>query len=93
MKGGIPEDKIESYLREFDRLANLQLIEGIPNMEKSNSDFEQWLSKSYPKRQGRLDYMEKHYIPDLDLGLEHFDQFIVERKKLMTGKFAAVLKL
>lgn len=90
---GIPDSKIEAYMDEFDWLANLQLLEGQPNIEKSSKDFREWLEVTYPNPQSRRDYMEKHYIPDVDLSLDNFGQFIAERTKLMTAKFQSLLKL
>jgi len=93
LKRGIPEDKVESYLDGVDYLANLQLLEGLENIEKTDSDFEDWLTRTYPSEQARKDFMNKHYIPDVDLSLGNFEEFTAERKKLMTAKFESLLKL
>ncbi len=93
LKRGISEDKIDTYLDEVDYLANLQLLEGLGNIEKSDKDFKDWLDEKYPGGQERRDFMAKHYIPDVDLSLANFEEFIAERKKLMTAKFASLLKL
>ena len=90
---GISESSLDVYMRNFDYLANLQLLEGIPNIEKSNQDFKEWLFENYPNEQARKDYMNKHYIPDVDLNLDNFETFITERKKLITQKFQSILKL
>jgi len=90
---GIPDSKIEAYLDEFDWLANLQLLEGQPNVEKSSREFREWLEETYPTPQARRDYMEKHYIPDVDLSLDNFGEFIAERTKLMSARFKSLLKL
>ena len=92
-KRGIPDHNLEPFMAEFDYLANLQLLEGVPNIEKSNKDFKEWLDSTCPTPQARRDYMEKHYIPDVDLSLDNFDEFITARTKLMTDKFASLLKL
>lgn len=93
VKLSLSEDKIEFFMTEMDYLANLQLLEGIPNMEKSDRDFKTWLYEKHPNEITRRDYMEKHYIPDIDLSLENFEEFIAERTKLMTDKFIEILKL
>lgn len=90
---GIEEQKIEFYLDNFNYLANLQLLEGIPNQEKSDMDFNEWLFNAYPNEQERKDYMKKHYIPNIDLSLQNFENFIDEREKLMNEKFKLMLKL
>jgi Protein of unknown function DUF262 len=93
LKRGIADDKIPFYMDSVDYLANLQLLEGLENIEKTDADFKDWLEKAYPSEQARRDFMNKHYIPDVDLSLENFEEFITERKKLMTAKFASLLKL
>ncbi len=92
LKGGISEDRLDFYLDEFDFLANLQLLEGLENIEKRDIDFKSWFEKNVPQ-EARCDYMNKHYIPDVDLALENFEEFINERKKLMKARFEGLLKI
>ncbi len=91
-KLAISDDKIEIFIGEFNLLANLQLMEGIPNIEKSNKDFKEWLFATYPGLQARHNFMEKNYIPDVDLSLENFDVFIAEGSKLMKKNLSNLLK-
>lgn len=93
LKNEVVEDKIEEFIENVDYLANLQLLEGVPNMEKSNKDFQEWLFETYPNLQARQDYMEKNYIPDVDLSLTNFDGFFEKRTELMREKFKSLLKL
>ena len=91
IKKGIDETKIEFYVGNFNFLANLQLLEGIPNQEKSDMDFKNWLFKEYPDEHVRKEYMIRHYIPDIDLEFDNFEEFISERKKLMFDKLKSIL--
>lgn len=91
IKKGLEENKIESYLSNYNCLTNLQLLEGIPNQEKSDMDFKEWLFNQYPEEQGQKDHITKHYIPDVDLELDDFDEFISEMKKLMFSKLKSIL--
>ena len=91
-KIGVGEDKINVFIDEFDFLANLQLLEGIPNIEKSNKDFKEWLHSTYLDYQARQHFMERNYIPDVDLSLENFDIFISGRTKLMKMKLLQLLQ-
>lgn len=93
LKSGVVENKIDEFIENIDYLANLQLLEGVPNMEKSNKDFQEWLFQTYPNVQARQDYMEKNYIPDIDLSLTNFDDFFDKRTELMREKFKGLLKL
>lgn len=90
-KRGIDEDQIEFYLENYNCLANIQLLEGVPNQEKSGKDFDQWLLEKYPNKKDRKAYMERHYIPDVDLSLENFEEFVEERKKLIAAAFKRLL--
>jgi len=86
-KRGIKSDDIDFYLENYNYLANLQLLEGVPNQEKSGKDFDVWIAEKYPNNKDRKAYMERHYIPNIDLTLENFRQFIEEREKLIVAAF------
>lgn len=83
---------IEFYLENYNSLANLQLLEGPINEEKSNTPFAQWLKTNFKETEKR-DFMKKHYIPDVDLDIMNFKEFIVERKALMRKQFESSLKI
>jgi uncharacterized protein with ParB-like and HNH nuclease domain len=92
LKRGISEEEIDFYLDNYDCLANLQLLEGPENREKKDTDFEQWLIKSYKNDDERRDFMRRNYIPaSIHLSFSNFREFISERKKLMTEKYKSIL--
>jgi len=82
---------IEFYLDNFNLLANLQLLEGPINEGKSNQEFEDWINMTYKNEDKRKFYMEKNFIPDVDLSFENFEEFIVERNALMKKEFKKTL--
>ncbi len=88
---GIQEEDIEYYLENVDQMPNLQLLEGIPNQEKSNTDFENWLKSTFRPPEQRREYMKKHLIPDVDLSLANFREFFEERKSLMKKELKRIL--
>lgn len=93
-KHGIPESRIDFYMGHYNSLANLQLLEGIPNQEKSGKLFEEWLNDTYKQKQKRADYMKKHFIPQgISLALDNFEEFIKERKKLLITEYTNLLKI
>lgn len=57
VKAGVSEEKINEFSDEFNFLANLQLLDEIPNIEKSDKDFKDWLFSRYSNLQERKDYM------------------------------------
>lgn len=90
-KRGIKGDNVGLYLESFNRVTNIQLLEGIPNQEKSGKDFDVWLKEQYPDKAKRLVYMERHYIPDIDLSFSNFLEFVEEREKLVFTAFKKIL--
>lgn len=92
-KRGVTDDKIGFFIDEFDYLANLQLLEGTQNLEKSKTDFNDWVFKTYDDPQARRDFMSKNYIPDVDLHLENFEEFISARRQLMATAFTKLLRV
>lgn len=87
---GVKETDVDEYLQDYNYLGNLQLLEGMPNQEKSDMDFNEWLLQTYPDKSDRRDYMKKHYIPDVDLSLSNFVTFLVERERLITDKLKSL---
>ena len=84
---------IEFYLDNFNLLANLQLLEGPINEGKSNQEFKDWINMTYKNEDEdkRKSYMEKNFIPDVDLSFENFEEFIAERNALMKKEFKKTL--
>ncbi len=67
------------------------MLEGVPNQEKSGTDFDIWIKEKYPNTDDRKAYMERNYIPDVNLSLENFKEFIEEREKLIVSAFKKLL--
>jgi len=89
----IDPERQEFYLDTVDYVVNLQLLEGLPNEEKSNKDFEQWLNEVCKSDQDKRDFMRKHYIPDgVSLKFDNFEEFIAKRKELLKGKLKQILQ-
>ncbi len=88
LKLGINSEKINFYLENYNSLANLQLLEGIPNQEKSDKNFNEWLNETYPDENNRKNFMGKNYIPNVELTIENFEEFITLRKQLMKTAFS-----
>jgi uncharacterized protein with ParB-like and HNH nuclease domain len=88
----ISDAKIEFYMDNYNYLANLQLLEGVINLEKSKTQFAEWIKEKYSKSTDRKNYMEKNYIPDVSLEMNNFQEFIEKRMELITKKLKEILK-
>lgn len=88
---GVPDSKIDDFMANYNYIGNLQLLEGIPNIEKKAMDFEKWLKEVI--QAGELaDYKKKHFVPDVDLSFANFDVFLEEREKLLIKRLRAELQ-
>lgn len=83
-------ENIDFYLDHFNSIENLQLLEGPINVEKSNCDFKKWLEYHFNEEE-KKEFMKKHYIPNVDLDFNNFEEFIKERRELMRHKFEYLL--
>lgn len=90
IKRGIYND--EFYLEHFNLISNLQLLEGPINEEKSNTEFDTWIENTYPEESQRKVFMERNFIPDIDLSFDNFEEFILKRKELMKNKYESILR-
>jgi len=90
-KYSLTENEVDFFFENYNCLANLQLLEGVQNQEKSNTDFNSWLYKKYPEEADKRAYMEKHYIPNIDLSLCNFKEFILKRKEKLKNEFKKML--
>jgi hypothetical protein len=89
---GIPKEDIPAYLASFNSLSNLQLLEGVPNQEKSGKRFDKWVVEVFPEESARNAYMKKNFIPNIELSLKNFPQFIQLRKALLVDEFQKLLR-
>lgn len=92
-KHGIPEDQWDLYEANANSLANLQLLQGLPNQEKSDKEFEAWLQSTNTTRPELDSYYTNHLIPEVDLSFNNFPQFIAEREKLIMQRLAELFEV
>ena len=78
---------------KIEIFANLQLLEGTRNQEKSNKDFENWLKSAYGNEGERDLYKNQHAIPKMDYNIKNYLEFIEKRSKLMKSKFGKILQI
>ncbi len=83
LKLRINENDISFYLEKYNYLGNLQLLEAIPNIEKNNKPFKEWLEATVQDNSIDI-YKDKHCIPK-NVGLELLDfvEFFEKREELL----------
>ncbi|GMB95064.1 DUF262 domain-containing protein [Helicobacter heilmannii] len=73
----------------YDSLINLQMLDAHENESKNDKSLEQWVNENCGD--DKAGFLRSHLIPDTDLSLENFDNFIEQRKVLLVDKFMGIL--
>lgn len=90
-KAGVPEVRAEEWQSLFNKLPNLQLLEGAFNNEKREKLPADWLQTRYP-----VDADRKHYCMIHDLGtvpgeILGFGDFFAARRERIRAKIEATV--
>ncbi|WP_051314918.1 DUF262 domain-containing protein [Alteribacter aurantiacus] len=91
LKRGLSEEQAAYCVENYDYLSNLQLLEGVPNQEKSNKMFDEWLDETYETEDEKREYKTKHLIPQGDLSLDNFEAFLEKRDEKIRGMLRKLL--
>ena len=88
---GAADEKIGDFIQSRDRLANLQLLEGPKNAEKSAKMPAEWLSEEFPQSSSRLNYQSLHLLGDLPESIGQFDVFYNARRERLKNRIGELL--
>ena len=84
----------EDFAQESrDGLANLQLLEGIANIEKQQMLPAEWLAEMYPDDASRADYCDKHLLGEVPAQIVDFPKFFNERRTKLRERISRMLEL
>ena len=91
----------------YNSILNLQMLDANDNMSKNDMSLKDWvelktrISKmtdetdtefEYNKKMRYETFLKNQLIPNVDLELNNFDEFITERKKILVDKMKEILK-
>lgn len=93
----IPEPSIKAFVGLKDRVPNLQLLEGIENIRKSNTPFKIWLNgideKGSKNVKDPIKFLEDNFIDTAEnLDFTNFLSFFDNRKKKIKTELVKILK-
>lgn len=77
------KDKEKYGWQVYNSILNLQMLDANENESKNAKPLEKWVSEQTRNKDMRK-FMEDHLIPDTDLSLSNFSDFI-EKRKAMAG--------
>ncbi|MGO9198400.1 MAG: DUF262 domain-containing protein [Acidimicrobiales bacterium] len=90
-EAGIPPSQIDDYRAAVDCLPNLQLLGGIPNIEKQAKLPAAWLAEAFPSQDHRDIYVRDNDLEALPLDLSSFLDFFGQRRERMRTRLIKVL--
>ena len=90
---GVAEDKIAGMRDRFNRLPNLQLLEGPINIGKQDQLPLEWAKTAYPDEAQRGLYIAGHDLEGMPKSVLAFDAFYEARRKRMVQKLHALLRV
>ena len=92
-KAGVEDNLVDEFLQRVNRIGNLQLLEAIPNIEKSDKPFDLWLQETYDNTQ-ISNYLDKHFIPKgVSQVFLNFIDFFNKREGLLKDQLKSILNV
>ncbi|SEF61344.1 Uncharacterized conserved protein, contains ParB-like and HNH nuclease domains [Caloramator fervidus] len=91
LKLGVKPEDIDFCLENYNKIPNLQLLEGNINMSKSAKPFIEWLDENYKNYNAKNQYKELHYLTGLDLSIVNFKEFFCKRREMMKNRLRQIL--
>ncbi len=74
----------------YNSIHNLQMLDANENMSKNDMDLKDWV-EAQTKNIDRNDFLEKHLIPNVGLGLDNFEEYVKKRKETLMIKLKEIL--
>lgn len=74
----------------YNSIHNIQMLDANENMSKNDMDLKDWIEEQ-TKNKDKNDFLEKHLIPNIELDLDNFEEYIKERKALLIIKLKEIL--
>lgn len=90
-KANVPDEKVPTFKDFRDRLANLQLLEGPLNIEKSATMPAKWLAQTHSDDASRREFKERHLLGHLPESIRIFDTFYCERREKLKARIRQLL--
>jgi len=90
-RASIAEDELDTFIDLANGLSNLQLLPGLPNIEKQDTPPWQWLETGFASTQARDQYITQNDLDLLPHDLTGFPSFCAERKERLEHRLRTLL--
>ncbi|RXZ43414.1 DUF262 domain-containing protein [Crenobacter cavernae] len=75
----------------YNSIKNLQMLDANENMSKNGKSLFDWVSHQANSSDRLQPFLKSHLIPDINLEIDNFSQFIESREKLLREKLREIL--
>ena len=82
--------KVKYEWHIFNSIYNLQMLDANENMSKGGKDLSDWVN-SQTINLDKETFLSNHLIPNVNLELNNFDEFIVKRTEMLKKKLKEIL--
>ena len=90
-KAGVIDEHHESFADCANRIGNLQLLEGLPNVEKRAKMPAEWLDEHFRRKQARQHYQEMYYLGEVPREMSDFLGFYEARRERLQRRIAEIV--
>jgi hypothetical protein len=91
LSAGVPEADVEEFMVCFNRLPNLQLMEGPVNVAKQDKYPAAWMMEHYSDEGARDAYRARHELGDVPEEITGFMEFYAARQERIGARLRTVL--
>lgn len=88
---GVEAEKRCEWIDRADRLANLQLLNGVLNIEKSATLPYEWLESAFPTEDSRSAFIERHCLGTVPTRFCDFPNFYEARRSVLIQRLRTLL--
>ncbi|NKX56278.1 GmrSD restriction endonuclease domain-containing protein [Arthrobacter mobilis] len=90
-QAGLDRDTADDLQAKRDQLPNLQLLEGVENISKSDTPPGVWASTVYKTPSAYQAYLDRNDLPWLPTEVTEFDDFFAQRRAALGRRIAEAL--
>lgn len=90
-RAGVGDESHETYADCANRVGNLQLLEGMPNIEKRDKMPADWLDERFANEQAHQHYKEVNYLGDVPREITDFTVFYETRREKLQCKIGELV--
>ena len=90
-KAGLPEDRADELWALANEISNLQLLEGLSNIEKKDKLPAEWLTVQFSSLKDRKHYCDKYELGKIPQDIDGFEKFHADRRERLRAKINSAL--